>query len=243
MPPAAARHWHFYANATVDRKIGQKTMNAPLLHNISGQAAISDDALGLTRIFEPAIQIAEWRRPPDPAIVHWLERHAGDLGSGLRQILRPGDRPQLAHWPAGPGREALADDLALLAEILGELLAADHVGLRLEVVDQAMCPRLHVDRVGIRLLCTYRGPGTEWVDDSGIDRRLLGAAAAGKPDECSGLLLSGHRIERLAPFSVALLKGQHWQGNGDRGIVHRSPPVTPACAPRILVALDAAWTD
>lgn len=218
-------------------------MNAPWPASLSAQAAISDQALDLTRIFEPAIQLAEWRRPPDPAIVAWLDQHAGELGSGMRQVLAPGERAQLEHWPAGAGREALADDLGLLAELLGELLAADHIGLRVEVVSQAMCPRLHVDRVGIRLLCTYRGPGTEWIDDRHIDRRRLGAAAGGKPDASSGLLLAGHSIERIAPFSVALLKGNLWQGNDGRGIVHRSPAVTPDQAPRILVALDAAWAD
>ncbi|MEF8706149.1 MAG: DUF1826 domain-containing protein [Candidatus Accumulibacter sp. UW27] len=44
--------------------------------------------------------------------------------------------------------------------------------MRLDVVRQAMCPRLHVDRVGIRLLCTYRCPGTEWVESAAVDRRF-----------------------------------------------------------------------
>ncbi len=105
----------------------------------------------------------------------------------------------------------------------------------------AMCPRLHVDRVGIRMLCTYRGPGTEWVDDAAVDRRFLGAASGGKPDEVSGLLRPGHRIERVPPFAVALLKGSLWQGNGGRGIVHRSPGVGEGL--RVLVALDAGWAD
>lgn len=49
----------------------------------------------------------------------------------------------------------------------------------------------------------------------------------------------GHRIESIPPFSVVLLKGSLWQGNGCRGIVHRSPAV--ALPPRVLVALDAGW--
>lgn len=67
------------------------------------------------------------------------------------------------------------------------------------------------------------------------------AASGGQPDETSGLLLPGHRIETIPPFAVALLKGSLWQGNGGRGIVHRSPAVAADEAPRVLLAMDAGW--
>lgn len=214
-------------------------MNAPLPPHAKTCAAVADDALGLTRIFEPEIQLAQWRRAPDSEISGWLEAHADRLGGGLRQTLSPGRPPDLGGLPAGAGRDALAEDLMLLAEMLSELLDAPTIGLRLEVVQQAMCPRLHVDRVGVRMLCTYRGPGTEWVEDHLIDRRFLGAGSGGLSDETSGLLHPDHDIESIPPFTVALLKGSLWQGNAGRGIVHRSPAVKRP--PRVLVALDAGW--
>lgn len=205
------------------------------------QSASSQHLNDLLRIFEPAVQLAIWRRPADSLIASYLDASLADLGSGRRQQLKPGEIPDLSRLPAADGREALAADIALLAEILGELLDAPTIGFRLEVVGQAMCPRLHVDRVGIRLLCTYRGPGTEWVEDASVDRRFLGAASGGQPDETSGLLLAGHRIESIPPFAVALLKGSLWQGNDGRGIVHRSPAVAADEAPRVLLAMDAGW--
>jgi hypothetical protein len=216
-------------------------MNARLPQPGSSCAAISDDPLGLTRIFDPEIRIAQWRRPVDTVIAEWLDAHADNLGIGFRQTLAAGDTPKLGRLPAGAGRDALAADLGLLAEMFGELLDAPTIGLRLEVVGKAMCPRLHIDRVGIRLLCTYRGPGSEWVEDAAVDRRFLGAASGGLPDETSGLLLPGHRIERIPPFAVALLKGSLWQDSGGLGIVHRSPAVPEGQGPRVLVALDASW--
>jgi hypothetical protein len=216
-------------------------MNAALPRQITRNCAITNDPLGLTRIFAPEIQLAQWRRPPDTVIANWLEENAGNLGSGLRQTIAPGQTPDLGRLPAGAGREALAADIVLLAEVLSELLDATTIGFRLEVVGQAMCPRLHVDRVGIRLLCTYRGPGTEWVEDASVDRRYLGAGAGGKPDDVSGLLLAGHRIEAIPPFAVALLKGNLWQGNDGRGIVHRSPALADKDVPRVLLAMDAGW--
>jgi hypothetical protein len=216
-------------------------MNAALPRHLARCCAIADDPLGLTRIFESEIQLAQWRRPVDTRLADWLDRHANHLGRGFRQTLAPGQMPDLGKLPPGTGRDALAEDIALLSEMLGELLDATSIGLRLEVVPHAMCPRLHVDHVGIRMLCTYRGQGTEWVEEASLDRNFLGAASGGKPDESSGLLLPGYRIESIPPFTAALLKGSLWQGNGGRGIVHRSPVVAPS--PRVILALDATWDD
>lgn len=216
-------------------------MNAALPRQITSNCAIADHPLGLTRIFDPEIQLAQWQRPAEALIADWLTANAGNLGSGLRQVITPGELPDLSRLPAGAGRDALAADIALQAELLAELLDATTIGYRLEVVGKAMCPRLHVDRVGIRMLCTYRGPGTEWLEDASVDRRFLGAASGGQPDETSGLLLPGNQIETIPPFSIALLKGSLWQGNGGRGIVHRSPAMAADEMPRVLLAMDAGW--
>lgn len=214
-------------------------MNAPFVPPLPSCASIDDHPFGLTRILDPDIQIAQWQRRIDSLITQWLEQHHSQLGGGLRQTLAAGQTVDLSALPAGAGRDALAADLTLLADMLVELLDARHIGLRLEVVHQAMCPRLHVDRVGVRMVCTYRGPGTEWVEEAQLDRRFLGSGAAGQSDAVSGLLLPGHHIDQIPPFSVALLKGSLWQGNAGRGLVHRSPAVFhPPC---VLVALDASW--
>jgi hypothetical protein len=211
-------------------------------HQLSRLHTVSSPQLNdLPRIFEPDVQLAIWQRPVDPLIADYLNVTLADLGSGLRQQLNPGESPDLSRLPAGAGRDALSADITLLADILGALLDPSSIGLRLEVIGKAMCPRLHVDRVGIRLLCTYRGPGSEWVADAGVDRSRLGAAANGLPDENSGLLEPGSRIEKIPPFAVALLKGSLWQGNSERGVIHRSPAIAAHEAPRVLLAMDAGW--
>jgi hypothetical protein len=164
---------------------------------------------------------------------------ASDAGCG--PPWRPGNALSWESLPDHPGRDALARDIGQLAELLGDLLDCPHIGLRLEVIDKAMCPRLHVDRVGIRLLCTYRGPGTEWLDDAAADRSKLGSGAGGLPDEQSGLLGTGTQIQRVPGFAVALLKGSLWQGNGGRGIIHRSPAVPADGFPRVVLAADGVW--
>ncbi|MDD3354842.1 DUF1826 domain-containing protein [Zoogloea sp.] len=197
----------------------------------------------LTGIFDPGTQIALWERPEDPAIVRYLNTHHRPLGCGVRGLMNPGCPPNLDDLPAGDGRNALAADMAALAELLTDLLGCPQVGFRLEVIDRAMCPRFHVDRVGIRLLCTYRGPGTEWIDDGEADRSRLGAGAPGLPDGSSGLMPPSTPIEAATAFQVALLKGSLWQGNTRRGVIHRSPAVPEATLPRVVLALDAIWEE
>lgn len=111
----------------------------------------------------------------------------------------------------------------------------------MEVLKRAMCPRFHVDRSGIRLLCTYRGSGTEWLRESDVDRTKLGFQSAGMSDETSGVILNPDAIQALETYTIALIKGSAWEDNAQRGLVHRSPTPAVQQSPRVLLALDAIW--
>jgi len=155
-------------------------MNAPFDPSLAGAAAVARcaEAGDLAAIFEDAVQIAVLPRAEDAVITDYLTQcaAAGTLGSGFRIALQPGNLPDLSGLPDRPGREQLASDMAALAELYGDLIGCEAVGLRLEVVGRAMCPRFHVDHVGIRMLCTYRGPGTEWLDEHCASRATCGRA-------------------------------------------------------------------
>lgn len=216
-------------------------MNAPFDPSLA--VARCAEASDLVAIFEDVVQIAVLPRAEDTVISGYLAQAtaAGSLGGGFRITLRPGDRPDVSGLPDRPGRSALADDLAALAELYGDLLGCDAVGMRLEVVGRAMCPRFHVDHVGIRMLCTYRGPGMEWLDEHCAERAFLGVRSGGLPDEVSGMIRDPAGIHAVPPCAIVLLKGDLWQGNAGRGIIHRSPLVPEGHAPRVLVAIDAVW--
>lgn len=204
-------------------------------------AASSHEMLGLLTIFEPGRQIAIVERAPNPSIMDYLAAAAPRLGNGFRIELKAAHRIPLHPLPEHTGRDEFAEDLAYLAEAYCDLMGCPAVGLRLEVIDRAMCPRFHVDHTGIRLLCTYRGTGTEWLEDECADRSKLGHLANGLSDEDSGIVLHPAGVHQIAPFSITLLKGSAWQGNTGGGIIHRSPAVDAATAPRVLLALDALW--
>lgn len=191
------------------------------------------------QIFQPQVQLLCWQRPMPAGVAGYLDSLAasGSLRLGYRGMLSAGEAPVLAAWPADAGRQALQDDITLLADMYATLLGCAQVGWRVEVLDGSMCPRFHVDRTGIRLVCTWRGPGTEWL--SGADRRFLGRGSGGLPDETSGLMRTGE-VGRSVAGEVVLLKGSQWQGNGDAGAIHRSP-AAGSQLPRVLLVLDAMY--
>jgi hypothetical protein len=100
-----------------------------------------------------------------------------------------------------------------------------------------MCPRFHFDRIPCRLVTTYQGAATQWLNNDVIDRDKLGAGSQGKPDEESGLLNNLSDINQLTRGDVALLNGEHWYKNEGAGLVHRSPPVADG-ERRLLLTLD-----
>lgn len=210
---------------------------SPARADASRQNAI----LGLTEIFAPHCQIAVAERPPVASINRYLSAVSASLGEGFRVSLTAGDVLPKRFLPDAPGREDFATDIAFLVEIYGDLLGCPAVGVRLEVLSRAMCPRFHVDHTGIRLLCTYRGPGTEWLEDAAADRSKLGPVSAGMCDEVSGIITDPKGIHRVKPYAIALLKGSRWQGNAGQGVVHRSPAVPVNEVPRVMLALDALW--
>jgi len=127
------------------------------------------------------------------------------------------------------GHAAFIADVVWLVEAFRELLDAQRVGLRLRVLDKAMCPRFHVDHVPIRLVSTYAGVASQWLEEGAMDRRRLGDPAA-EPGDAS-------RIHALQAGDVALLKGERWQGNEGAGLIHRSPQPQEG-ERRLLLTLD-----
>ncbi|MCB0032366.1 MAG: DUF1826 domain-containing protein [Anaerolineales bacterium] len=185
----------------------------------------------LAEIYKDTVNIAIWRRPT--------------LGVS-QQVLRNGHFPSLSmtlvpeqvsetlsgRLPEFAQRQTLITDIAWLAEMFACLFDLDQLGLRLTVLEKAMCPRFHVDHVPCRLLTSYTGPATEWLPEHRVDRGQLGP---GSPE----LAPPAHDIQHLQSGDVALLKGENWDGNEGHGLVHRSPAVADGES-RLLLSLDFA---
>jgi hypothetical protein len=196
-------------------------------------------------IFENDCQIKVIERCINHNITQYLDTAASKLVTGYKCLITVGERISenqlaLSFLPNQKGRDAFLKDLDCLSELYFDLLGCPQIGLRLEVLNSAMCPKFHVDKTSIRMVCTYQGKGTQWLDDQYADRSKLGMASAKIDDSESGLILNPQGVHEVPQFAIALLKGSLWQGNHLRGIIHRSPPVLNN-KPRVLVAIDAVW--
>ena len=143
--------------------------------------------------------------------------------------------PQTGHLP---GYRAFCKDVASLTALYCDLFELERVGLRLRILDHAMCPKFHVDSVTCRLVCTYGGVGTEWLEEAYVDRRKLGSGSGGLCDEISGLILDTNAIQSIPAYAIGLLKGSCWEGNEQHGAVHRPPQLTNNSPKRLLLTLD-----
>lgn len=118
---------------------------------------------------------------------------------------------------------ALIADAAMLADRFCAAMDLATLELRLEVVRTDSCRKFHADYVTARLITTYVGEGTDWLDEANAAR-----VAAGQPPE---------RIHRLAPFDAGLFKGKLAT---DHPAIHRSPPIAGTGAARLLLVLNPA---
>ncbi|MCY7293820.1 DUF1826 domain-containing protein [Alteromonas sp. a30] len=81
--------------------------------------------------------------------------------------------------------------------MFGFLFGLEEVGLRLSVLDKAMCPRFHVDKVPFRLVTTYSGIGSQWLPNEQVNREKLGHGSKGLSDAELGLYASSDCIQTL----------------------------------------------
>ena len=200
----------------------------------------------LGEVLDPQIHLATWTRPLDDRIADLARRSAEHLGRDSRVVLRCSADSLLDEVAALIPEEAWdhdesaaaawRDDVVQHCEAFAELLQAEDLMVSFEGPEERTCPRFHVDRVGVRMLVTYSGPGTEWLADADVDRARLGAAGQELPDDQNGVIRSGAVIRSVAPFAVTLLKGEAWTGAEGFGAVHRSPD--PGGAPRALLRVD-----
>jgi hypothetical protein len=187
-------------------------------------AALSDDRAVLAAITRQDCNLAIWQRRlahdfaplvAEDAQNIRFECSAGDVADALSAGLA-------AHGFAAPHlHAALADDAAQLAREFCAALDLARLEVRLERVTSDSCRKFHGDYVTARLITTYTGPGTQW-----LDARAAEALASGHAPE---------RINQMAPGDVGMFKGKL---ASDHPAIHRSPPISQTGETRLLLVLN-----
>ncbi len=186
---------------------------------------------GLAAINDPGTELVIWQRSLLPSLGNWLDRLDVATLPHLRVLVQPGDlRPALeplldtCGMTAGDMRDLLVDDIGWLVSAFAIITGSERVDVRLERVDHDACWKFHRDTVEARLVTTYRGPTTEWVQMAQAGQAIAEQKAYQGP------------LERLGVHDVALFKGNCAGPNS--GIVHRSPPIAGTGLSRLFLCLN-----
>lgn len=213
------------------------------------RTALCDGILGLARIYENDINVCVHRREARAelrdaaqALVATVAGEAAGVFQS-RSIVSPAAPVWDDLLPAVGlndfARETLATELNFLTELTADLFLdeadGEEIGVRLSCGFTPPCPRFHVDRVRARLLTTWLGSGTEWIENRDCDRSRLGVPSMS--DTESGLIRNPEGIQRAPEQAIIILKGEAWPGFDGRGVVHRSPALN-AIGPRVFVSFE-----
>lgn len=195
----------------------------------------------LPLIYQDGINLVQWQRLENSAIREYAEfiTSATCYFSALKERI-PADniKPILEkELPDHPAKQPFIEDLSLLVDMFCTLFELPAALLRLSVLDAAMCPKFHTDKIPCRLVTSYFGPGSEWLENHQVQRHKMGHNTRGKSDKEAGVFMHQRFIQHVKPHHVVLLKGDGWEGNEGNGAVHRSPKVA-AGEKRLLLTLD-----
>ncbi len=199
------------------------SLDAPVM---SGSAwAVVQRPEGLAAIRQPDCGAVLWQREGAAA---WFDEVAPEHLPSGRAAVAVGDvAATVTAWcaaaqtPDAAACTRFADDVAALATAFAGLMGVTTLQLRLDVVTSNMCRRFHQDAVRARLICTYRGIGTQFgpcVD--GVSPEPVLTAPTGAP---------------------LIVRGLDWPGRPEGRVLHRSPPIEGSGVSRLLLVLDPVY--
>lgn len=195
------------------------------MKNTAAGIVLSQSPEGLFVIRSPGCAGAVWQRDPLPEFQSWIDAlEPGCLPKS--RIVLPTNGVQTAvkqicdvcGTPDCLERRMLIDDISALAAIFGNIMPTSHLQLRLDVIDTNACRKFHIDSVTARLVCTYRGSGTQY-----------GISSDGSQP---------NRIFSVNTGSPMILRGTLWPEQPKSGLLHRSPPIEGTGEIRLLLVLD-----
>lgn len=185
--------------------------------------AVTDRPEGLSVIRQPGCAAAIWRRRTLPAFQAWIDALDPSCLPQARVILRAEavrDALRQVCDASGtadcPERAMLIDDIAAQADNFSALMSSPYLQLRLDVVTTNACRKFHIDAVTARLVCTYRGTGTQY-----------------------GLGPAPSRVLTVPTGAPILLRGTLWPEKPRTGVLHRSPPIEDTGETRLVLVIDA----
>src|SRR3990167_3095011 len=129
------------------------------------------DVLG--EVLRDEVNLAVWQRQLPAQISDFasaLLAQGEPLGQSIvLELASPESEPNLSGlvdtYSDLPGQTASLQDVSWLVSAFACLFDAKRIGLRFRILDKAMCTRFHFDHVPVRLITSYAGVGSEWLEE------------------------------------------------------------------------------
>ncbi|MFN4275430.1 MAG: DUF1826 domain-containing protein [Ferrovibrio sp.] len=193
----------------------------------------------LNEIGRSGINLAIWHRQQEAALARLCTDIAAKHDNDLCLYIDP-EKSDVTipmalagtGWGCETRLKPLANDVIRAVQIFARLTGDYRLHVDLSVIRTDACRYFHVDNVGLRLLCSYAGPGTEWLDNANVVRAALGLG------DNKAVLRDPARIHHMPTGLIGILKGERYPGNDGNGIVHRSAPILRCAGRRLLLRID-----
>ncbi|MEP0191730.1 MAG: DUF1826 domain-containing protein [Erythrobacter sp.] len=187
-------------------------------------ASIASTPGVLSTIRDAACNLSIWQRDNLEGLDALLDSSPSDirltaklegLGANLFAALK-------AHgFTARKTSERLVADILQLADLYCKAMGLDALEVRLEVVTTNSCRKWHSDYVSARLITTYVGSGTQWLDGVDAQRVKQGQDPL--------------HINTMSTGDVGLFKGKLAT---TLPAIHRSPPIYGTGETRLLLVFN-----
>ena len=195
------------------------------VENAAIGVAVVDSPKAFNVLRQPGVAATIWRRQLPMDFQDWIDTLAPETLPSARIILTTKvvrDTVQVlcdsAGVPNNLKRRFLVDDVVTLAEQFAELMDTKFLRLRFDVIQHDACRKFHIDAVTARLICTYRGTGTQYgISTDGKEPRRIFSIPTGAP---------------------MLLRGTRWPEPPPSGLLHRSPPIEDTGMTRLVLVID-----
>ncbi len=190
-----------------------------------------------------SVNMAIWKRSPIPICQEAVEALL-TVPYAVALDENPADHERLGNRVAGlVGRNAslssaraLAEDIWQLASLFRNLADTNHARVRLERIEDDGCLLFHADTLRLRMLCTYAGPGTEWVENENARFDQLGLQGRSVEAANRAIVIDESQIRHLPPWHVAVFSGRLREDTPP--LIHRSAPVPTEKEHRIRLCID-----
>jgi len=187
------------------------------VHTVNDDDYLSDFVdqfyFGLVWDRQIPVNIQDWLNKIDPKLIPSFRHifHKNEVRKSINKIFENSlSKDTQINW--------LIQDITRLSKLFSSLMKVDYIRLRMEVVSTNSCRKFHIDAVKARLICTYRGLGTQYgMSMDGIDPKHFKTTPTSSP---------------------ILLKGTLWIEDNPKMILHRSPPIEGTGETRFVFVID-----